>query len=136
MPKLISSAQVVPGAIYPYSTASWPKTPFSPSNFRYSVKIVHCLERVAEKLRHGTRDLGVWGSIMRCRSDVKALGKLRIHIASGHPAVMGTWCTNSRLDRKLQLRFMLSSPGGKVNDEYCIDIWTLNKHLYLYLWSS
>ena len=73
----------------------------------------------------GTRDLGA--GVRFLRSGVKALGKLCTHIASGHPTVIGTWCTDSRLDRQLQLCFALSSPGGKVKfDEYCIEVWTLN----------
>ena len=52
------------------------------------------------------------------------LGKLWIHITSSHPAVMGTWCTDPRLDRQLQ-------PGRRVkSNEFCTNIWT-PFHLYL-----
>ena len=36
------------------------------------------------------------------------LGKLRIHIASGHSAIMGIWHTGPRLDRQLRLYFLLT----------------------------
>jgi hypothetical protein len=45
----------------------------------------------AEWLRQRTRDIGVRCSISGTSHVFKALGKLWIHMASGHPAVMGTW---------------------------------------------
>ena len=61
-------------------------------------------------------------------SCIKALGKIWIHIASGYPAVMGTWCTDRRLE--WQLLIALTPPGDKVisTEHGSVDIWILNRY--------
>ena len=48
------------------------------------------VEHVKECWRYWTQDQGFWSSIPAALVMCKALGKLWIHTASGHPAVMGT----------------------------------------------
>lgn len=54
---------------------------------------------------------------LKHRSRAKAFGKLSIHTATGHPTVIGTWCTDSMLGRQLlaALSLILSVPREKVN---------------------
>ena len=49
----------------------------------------------------------VLGFDSRSASRVNALVKLGIHIASVHPSVMGTWCTDPNLEPQLQLHLII-----------------------------
>ena len=61
--------------------------------------IINCIPVICrtQSVVHGrmvvcwTREQVVWGSIPCTRSYIEALCKLWIHIASAHPAVMGSW---------------------------------------------
>ena len=80
------------------------------------------LEYVAEWIRRWTRDLGVGVRFPQRRLCVKTLGKIWIHTATVHPAVMGNrWnenqhCVNGYSCRNL--RFFLSREMWKNEFQY------------------
>ena len=58
----------------------------------------------------------------------KPWASLWVHTFSSYLAVMGTWCTDLRLDWQLLLHFALILPvEGKVRYIYLIDIWAFNR---------
>ena len=90
---------------------------------------------MAEQWRRGTRDLGVWGSIPEALVRCNSLGQTL------NPHYLWPPSSNGYLVHRFKVRSIvavaLSSPGEKIkSDEYCIEIWTLNKYLYLYLYTG
>ena len=90
----------------------------------WKTKCFAIMKRVAEWLRCWTWDPGVKGSIPTALVVLKTLASLNPH-SIWPPALMGTWCTNTRLDQ-----YVLGAPmwqrrasRGKESDEHgCLHI--------------
>ena len=87
---------------------SWLRYHFNITTITNCTKFIQ-FEHVAKQLRCWTWDQRVLGSIPAVLVVCKKPWANWIHIASGHTAVMGTWCTDLRLDWQLQLHFVPTS---------------------------
>lgn len=76
---------------------------------------------VVVNIKHWTQYLGVMGSIPGAGHVWNYWAYFAFHTASGHLAVIGTWCTDPWLDQQLQAAiYALTLPGGKVKSaEHC-----------------
>ena len=77
------------------------------------------MEHVAEWIGRWTQDQKVWDLVPYVGHVVKCLAAFQFRAASGHPAVMGTWSTNPKLDQYLQAAVGTHCQG--VNGKWLVD---------------
>ena len=90
----------------------------------------------AQLVGRRTKEREVWGSIPQVVMS-RNLGQVsKSYIASGHPAVMGTWCTNPKLNNHVRMRPYDCIVPGKVMSRLNMHMHgyqTIKWYLYLYL---
>ena len=91
---------------------------------------------MAQLVGQRTREREVWGSIPQVVMS-RNLGQVsKSYIASGHPAVMGTWCTYPKLDNNVRKRPSDCFVPGKVMSRLNMHMHgyqTINWYLYFFM---